>query len=242
MRALCQKLLIHFLVINGIVRRKEDLQKLVSKIALKKSVLIAIEGIDGAGKTTQSLILLERFREKGYPVVRLHEPTEGKWGKKIKDLAKNGRHKVTAEDELSLFYQDRLEDVENHINPALKKKNIVIMDRYYFSSVAYQSARGLEPDYIEEKNEKIAPKPDILIILDLKPETALRRIREKRNGTPNHFERIRYLERVRQIFLERFSNRAYVRVINGDDARSEQVIANEIWESLAPIIKEAEET
>ena len=107
---------------------------------LKKGVLIAIDGIDGSGKTTQTIILFERLRKNGYPVVHLHEPTEGVWGQKIKDLAANGRHRVTAETEFDFFFQDRLEDVEKNILPTLKKKKIVIMDRYYFSNVAYQGA------------------------------------------------------------------------------------------------------
>lgn len=215
---------------------------MVRHIPLKRGILIAIEGIDGAGKTTQSTMLYDKLKKKGYPVVRFHEPTNGIWGERIKDLAKNGRHKVNAEDELDFFYRDRLEDVEHNINPSLKEKKIVIMDRYYFSSIAYQGARGLDPNYVEEKNESIAPKPDILIILDLSPEAALKRIRQNRNETPNHFERIKYLEKVRQIFLKQFSNRPYVRIMNGDVARSEESIAQEILEIVLPIIANAEET
>jgi dTMP kinase len=208
---------------------------------MSKGVLIAIEGIDGAGKTTQSFMLFDKLCKKGYPVVHLHEPTDGVWGDKIKDLAKNGRHKVKAEEEMEFFYKDRLEDVTKNINPALKKRNIVIMDRYYFSSVAYQGARDIEPNYVESKNEEIAPKPDLLIILDLTPEAGLKRIREKRNGTPNYFERSRYLQKVRRIFLEQFKNRPYTRIIDGDDTRSVHVVAEEIWAVVQPIIAEAEE-
>jgi dTMP kinase len=218
------------------------LQEMTRRIELKKGILVAIEGIDGAGKTTQSILLTERLNKSEYPVVRFHEPTDGIWGDKIRDLAKNGRHKTNAEDELDLFYRDRLEDVQKNIAPSLKEKKIVIMDRYYFSSVAYQGARGLDPDYVEKKNEKIAPKPEVLIILDLTPEAALMRIRQKRNDTPNHFERTKYLEKVRQIFLEKFRNRPYVRIVKGDDTRSEQDVAQEIWEIVLPIVKKNEES
>jgi len=217
------------------------LLKTVERKLLKRGVLIAIEGIDGAGKTTQAKILLEKLLERGYSAVRLHEPTDGKWGKKIKELAKNGRHKTNPETELDFFYLDRLEDVENNIKPSLQKKEIVIMDRYYFSNVAYQSVRGLDPDYIEKRNEKIAPKPDITIILDLPPEVALKRIRHKRNVTPNHFERKKYLEAVRRIFLKQFSNRSNVRIINGDDTRSIPVVTSEILRIVEPVIRKFEE-
>lgn len=216
--------------------------EVVERKRLKRGVLIAIEGIDGAGKTTQAKILVETLTKKGYFVVGLHEPTGGKWGKKIKELARNGRHKTKPETELDLFYLDRLEDVGKNIRPSLQEKKIVIMDRYYFSSVAYQGERGLNPDYIEKKNETIAPIPDITIILDLDPEVSLKRIRHKRNVTPNHFERKKYLERVRQAFLRQFSNRPNIRIIDGDDTRPIQMVASDIWKMVEPIIKEAEET
>lgn len=209
---------------------------------LKKGVLIAIDGIDGSGKTTQTMILFERLRKNGYPVVHLHEPTEGVWGQKIKDLATNGRHRVTAETEFDFFFQDRLEDVEKNILPTLKKKKIVIMDRYYFSNVAYQGARGLDPTYIEKRNKEIAPEPDIFFLLDLTSKAALRRIRNKRKATPSYFERERYLENVRQIFLKQFKNRPNVIIIDGNETRSPNTIADEIWRMLEPILKEVEET
>lgn len=213
----------------------------IERKRLKHGVLIAVEGIDGAGKTTQAKILLDTLTQKGYDVIYLHEPTAGNWGRKIKELATNGRHKIKPETELEFFYLDRLEDVEKNIRPALQGKKIVIMDRYYFSNVAYQGARGLDPDLIERKNERIAPTPDITIILDLNPEVALKRIRYKRNETPNYFERKKYLERVRQAFLKCFSNRPNIKIIDGDDNRPIQMIASDIWKIVEPIVKEAEE-
>jgi dTMP kinase len=155
-------------------------------------------------------------------------------------LAKNGRHNATPEEEMNFFYQDRVEDVEKNIHPALKAEKTVIMDRYYFSNIAYQSARGLDPDIIEERNERIAPKPNLLIILDLTPQAALRRIKEKRNVQPNHFERLKHLEMIREVFLNRFKKRPYVKIVDGDDSRTESAIADEIWNVVKPIMKEAE--
>jgi dTMP kinase len=216
------------------------LEELREKATLRHGILIAIEGIDGAGKTTQSRLLLSRLTKEGYPVVCFHEPTAGKWGIKIKDLAKNGRHKTSPEEEMNFFYQDRVEDVEENILPALKDKKAIIMDRYYFSNIAYQSARGLDADTIENRNERIAPRPDLLIILDLTPQAALKRIKEKRNAKPNHFERLGHLEKIREVFLNRFKERSYVKIIDGDDARSETEIANEIWDIVKPLMRETE--
>lgn len=217
------------------------LETVKSKL-LKQGVLVAIEGIDGAGKTTQTKLLGQKLAAEGYPVVCLHEPTDGIWGKKIKDLVKNGRHGISPDVESDYFIFDRLEDVETNIMPSLQKKKIVIMDRYYFSNVAYQGARGLALNSIEKKNEKIAPTPDITIILDLEPEVALQRIRCKRpSSTPNHFERKKYLERVRQNFLKQFSNRPNVIIIEGDDTSTIPIVASKIWKIVEPIIRKLEE-
>jgi dTMP kinase len=213
------------------------LQELEARTILKKGFLIAIEGIDGAGKTTQTRMLNNKLCKKGYSAITFHEPTNGKWGEKIKELAKNGRHEVSKEDETNFFYQDRLEDVKNNIKPALKKKNVVIMDRYYFSNIAYQGVRGVNQDHIEKENEKIAPKPDILIILDITPEVALKRIREKRNNKPNHFERLEHLQKIREVFLKRFGERDYVKVVDGDDLHSETSISDEIWRIVEPLVE-----
>lgn len=218
------------------------LPEVASKRALKCGVLIAVEGIDGAGKTTQSRLLIEKLKEVGYPVIWLHEPTNGKWGQKIRDLAKNGRHNTTPEEELYFFYQDRIEDVNNNILPGLKEKNIVVMDRYYFSSIAYQGARGLDVTYVEKKNEEIAPPPDILVLLDISPTNSLKRIRASRPDGPNHFETREYLEKVRVFFLQNFSKRKYTLIIDGDGSRSEKEIFSDLWAKIQPKIKIFEES
>ena len=217
------------------------MQGAVNKKVLKRGILIAIEGIDGAGKTTQTSLLANKLKEQGYSVVSLHEPTDGKWGQKIREIAKSGRHTITPEEELDFFYQDRKEDVKCNINPALKEKQIVLMDRYYFSSVAYQGARGLDTEKIEKMNEEIAPKPDILLILDVKPSVSLQRIRRNRDDGPNEFEKIKHLEKSRAIFLDQFSERSYSKIIDGNGRRSADEIARNIWSTVEPTIRDAEQ-
>ena len=212
----------------------------IEKKQLKRGIIIALEGIDGAGKTTQAVLLYEKLKKSGYPVILLHEPTSGKWGKKIAELAKYGRDKIEAKTEFEFFYHDRIEDVEKNIEPSLKEKEIVVMDRYYFSSVAYQGARGLDPKIIEKENEKIAPKPDIAIILDLSAEVALSRITKKRNSEPNHFEKTKYLEKVRDIFLKIYENCPNAKIVKGDDTRTIEDIASEIWEIVYKIVSNEE--
>jgi len=202
---------------------------------LKTGILVAIEGIDGAGKTTQAKILRDILVQEGYNVSLFHEPTDGKWGQKIADLAKNGRHNTSPLTEFEFFYFDRKEDVEKHIKPALDRNEIVIMDRYYLSSVSYQGARGLDPDFIEKENMKIAPAPVLTVILDLSPRVALSRIKNMRTSKLNHFEREKYLNKVRKIFLKRFSNRSDVVVV--DATRTVDVIASQILNIIKPIVQ-----
>ena len=167
---------------------------------LNKGFLITIEGIDGVGKTSQAAMFSEYLRTKGLDVVELREPTDGFWGKKIRALSKDGRN-LSAKEECQWFLKDRIEDVENNIAPALKSGRIVIMDRYYYSNMAYQSALGLDINKIKAANEKFAPRPDLVVILDASPKTGLDRIQNKRKEALNYFETLEYQEKVRKIFL-----------------------------------------
>ena len=197
-----------------------------------KIVLIAIEGIDGAGKTTQAKILKKELEKRGYDVIGLSEPTKGKWGKKIKELSSRGKNPSTKQ-LFELFFLDREEDVNKNIIPALKKGQTVILDRYYMSSVAYQGAGGLDPAFIESENEKIAPKPDITIILDLPPKIAVERI-EHRKSEPDYFERLKFLTKVRSIFVERYASRPDVLLI--DSTQHQNIVSKKILEAVLKII------
>jgi len=197
-----------------------------------KRLLIAIEGIDGAGKTTQTKILKKELEKRGYDVIRLSEPTKGKWGKKIKELSTRGKT-PSAKELFKLFFLDRKEDVNKNIIPALKKGQTVILDRYYMSSVAYQGAGGLDPAFIESENEKIAPKPDITVILDLSPKIAVERI-ENRESKPDYFERLKFLTKVRSIFLERYASRSNVLIV--DSTQRPDIVSNKILETVLKVM------
>ena len=164
-------------------------------------MLIAVEGIDGSGKTTVVRFLIEELRKRGYDVVAFKEPTDSEYGRRIRQILKE--RKVSPEEELKLFIKDREFNVRNNILPALKSGKIVIMDRYYYSTIAYQGALGLDVEMIRKLNEQF-PKPDLVIILDVSPETALKRIKAKRR--PDRFEDLEYLRKVREIFLSLKNN------------------------------------
>ncbi|MBP1767772.1 MAG: thymidylate kinase, partial [Candidatus Aminicenantes bacterium] len=125
---------------------------------LKKGLLIVFEGIDGSGKSTQARRLVRRLGALGYGVVSLREPTRGKWGRAIKRRAKT-EGSLTPEEELDLFVKDRWENVRKNIKPALAAKKIAVLDRYYFSTIAYQGGKGIDPARIRRLNESFAVKP-----------------------------------------------------------------------------------
>jgi len=169
-----------------------------------RGLLIAVEGIDGAGKTTIANHLCDFISKKGYKCVVLKEPSESIYGRMIKSL----KSRPDPETEMELFLKDREMDVKDRILPALEEGKIVIMDRYYYSNIAYQSARGLNADRIRELNEKIAPKPDLVILLDLSPSKALERIKNREKLSI--FEEKDYLEKVRQKFREIADDRTVI--------------------------------
>lgn len=173
-------------------------------------MFIVIEGIDGTGKSTQAQQLAAWLREQGREVIVDYEPTLGVHGKKLRDSFVNGR--LAPEEELELFLADRREHVEQVIAPALAAGKTVILDRYYFSNMAYQGAVGFDPAEIRRLNEAFAPVPDLLFILDLDVDTALSRI-GGRGDTANEFEKRENLERCRDIFLS-LQDEPFARVID----------------------------
>lgn len=167
----------------------------------EKGVLIAFEGIDGTGKTTQIELLAEVLRRRGLQVVTTREPTDGQYGRKIRALYKD-RQSVTPEEELALFLDDRREHVAQVIAPALARGQVVLTDRYYYSTAAYQGAAGHDPQKIIAANELFAPVPDMVIMLEAPVSLGVHRVQKLRGETLNDFEQEGALARVARIFAE----------------------------------------
>ena len=166
---------------------------------MKRGILIIFEGIDGTGKSTQCGLLAKWLDAMQVPNIVLAEPTRGAWGMKIRKLLSDGRQGISPQEELSWFNNDRRDDIERNILPALKENMVVLMDRYYFSTAAYQGALGLDPDQIRLENEKFAPIPDRVLIFLASPEKCLERIESSR-GQKSAFEKLNYLINVQEIF------------------------------------------
>ncbi len=198
---------------------------------MAQGLFIVIEGIDGTGKSTQAKRLGEWFTAQGRNVVLSYEPTAGPWGKKIRETGATGR--LSPEDELQYFLNDRQQHVSELITPSLAAGKVVILDRYYFSTMAYQGLRGFDPQEIRRKNEAFAPIPDLVLIMDLDVDAALRRI-GARGDTANAFEKRENLERCREIFLT-LKDEDFVRVVNASGTLDE--ITNRVIEATSGCLK-----
>ena len=166
---------------------------------MNRGLLIVFEGIDGSGKSTQCRMLADLLNKKGIANISLAEPTRGKWGMKIRQLLAKGRNGISSNEELEWFMNDRREDVKQNIEPALKAGKVVLMDRYYFSTAAYQGALGFDPEKIRVDNERFAPIPDRVLIFHNSPEKSLERIESSREEK-SAFEKRDYLIEVQTIF------------------------------------------
>jgi len=197
---------------------------------LQKGILIVFEGIDGSGKSTQAEILLERLQEEDFDAVYFREPSKGKWGRKIKKKALHS-DSLSPEEELDLFQKDRRENVKKNLKPALKKKRVVILDRYYYSTIAYQGAKGIDEKLIRRMNEEFVVEPDLVFIFDIDPQKGLERI-ENRKKKDRLFEREDYLVKVREIFKS-FKGEKFVHI---DALKSKEEIRKEIEEIVLRII------
>jgi dTMP kinase len=194
--------------------------------------LIVLEGIDGTGKSTQSKLLAAALREQGHRVVLSREPTDGPFGRRLRESATTGR--LSPEEELQLFHQDRREHVETLIEPALQGGEIVILDRYYFSTMAYQGVRGFDPQEIRRVSEEFAPPPDLLLLLDLSLDTALARI-GVRDGEANEFEQRESLQHCSEIFHSVQDD--FVTIIDADQSIDE--IHAAILGTVASLLRKA---
>ncbi len=166
----------------------------------RRGYFIVIEGIDGSGKSTLARAVGAELERRGIPTVVSREPTDGPYGRKIREIARTGREGITPLEEADLFIADREEHVRDVILPALKTGKAVVLDRYYYSTLAYQGARGMNVAELIERHRRFAPEPDLLVILKIKVDTALERIRQSRGNKTDHFEEAQYLASVALIF------------------------------------------
>jgi len=186
------------------------------KRAPDTGLLVVLEGIDGTGKSTLARTLAAQLTLLGHDVVLSREPTDGPHGRRLRQSATLGR--LSAQEELETFIADRREHVASLILPSLAAGKVVVLDRYYFSTAAYQGSRGLDWRGILERNETFAPEPDLLLILEIDPARSLERI-QGRGDVANEFERLENLQKVDSVF--RALGRPYLRRLDATHSREQ---------------------
>lgn len=205
---------------------------------MKRNLFIALEGIDGSGKSTQVKLLSESLIKQGHKVYATFEPTDGPIGKIIRDIFS---HKMEADHRTiaGLFVADRLDHLLNKTNGILKKLEegyTVITDRYYFSSYAYHGIH-MSMDWVIEANSLSADllRPDLTIYIDISPEESMSRIKKGRNST-ELYETLDNLRNVRAKYLEAFGllkSKEHVFITDGN--RVSENIANDIWDAVSHV-------
>ena len=187
-----------------------------------KGMFIVFEGIDGSGKSSVCKRLAKEFDN----VVVTAEPTESKIGMLIRTMD------ISRETEALLFVADRA-DHTVQIKKWVDEGKIVICDRYYASTLAYQSAPlngpALPMEWLEALNEKVIIEPDMTFLFDIKPEVGLTRVSSR--GQTTKFEKQTYLENVRKNYLDIAKRKGFTII---DAERS----ANDVFKEILEKIKE----
>lgn len=204
-----------------------------------KGLFVTFEGIDGCGKTTQIELLSSDLKAEGIPYILIREPGGTLIGEKIRtillDKANTGMDERT---ELLLYEAARAQNVKEKIIPELDAGKVVICDRFFDSTIAYQGyARGLKLQDVDFLNNWSAYgiKPDITFLLDLDEQTAYRR----RHGRSDEEDRLEaegllFMKKVREGYLERSKEDKRFQVLSALDTPEEiyKKIRKTVWEVI----------
>jgi dTMP kinase len=202
----------------------------------RSGTFIVVEGIDGMGKSTQIARLAAYLEQRGHFVRRSREPTDSEYGCEIRRIAREGRDGVSLEQELDLFLKDREIDVRDNILPALEAGGIALVDRYFYSNIAYQGALGLDPERIRAANSPRFPTPDLMLLFDAPPQVGIERIRQGRGEANNQgYEQEAFLEQVRANFLA-MPDPEIIRI---DAARDEEAVAAQVQNAVDRVINKS---
>lgn len=201
---------------------------------MKRGKLVVFEGVDGSGKSTQLRRAAARLRARGLDVLETGEPTKGLWGRKIREMART-TDRAPRETELAWFIKDRREHMRDTVGPALEAGRIVLSDRSYFSTVAYQGARGFDPVRLLADSQAEFGRPDLALFFDLEPEVGLARVAARGGPHEPAFEELNYLEQVAEIFRS-LQLPEWVRI---DASRDEASVAREVDEAIDRLLADA---
>jgi len=186
---------------------------------------VSFEGIEGCGKTTQIALLSEYLKKHSIGHTITREPGGTAVGEGIRRILLNSETiHLTAASELLLFYASRSQNIQEKIKPALERNQMVICDRYYHASMAYQGyGRGIPLDFICKLTDLVCSpyRPDITFLLDIEPDVGLARARDRNHARAENegrfeAEDLEFYNRVRDGYLELASEDERIQIIYAD--------------------------
>ena len=210
-----------------------------------KPIFVALEGGDGAGKSTQAVMLVSKMTSMGLETKLVREPGTTPLGDHLREYLKSNR-RLSPRAELLLFGAARSQLVEEIIRPSLEKEVSVVSDRFAASSIAYQGhGRGIDPEKVREINDFATQMlyPRINILLDVPTTTGLWRARgtvERRAGAGERDLRFEqedgeFHQRIREGYLAQVAGNPEGWVVI-DAAMSKESVRNAIWERVAKLL------
>ena len=206
-------------------------------------IFVTFEGIDGSGKSTQANSLLRRIQEKGYNAVLFREPGGTRISEQIRQILLSTKHSEMAViTEVMLYSAARAQLTEEMIIPGLKENDIVVCDRYFDSTIAYQGyGRGISLEFIDALIKEAAKRvwPDITFLVDVDVELA-----EKRSGTLGRLDRIEmetveFKDTVIRGFREIASNDRD-RIVVLDGSQEVESLTDIAWERIESLLRQRE--
>ncbi|MDR0335345.1 MAG: dTMP kinase [Methanomassiliicoccaceae archaeon] len=196
---------------------------------MRKGLFIVFEGIDGSGKSS-CIEYVAKALEKDADIVRTSEPTKGKIGMLIR-----GSPELSPAAEALLFTADRAEHTLE-IKKWVEEKRTVLCDRYFASTVAYQSAdlngRSADRPWLLTMNLKVTVQPDITFLFDIDPKIGLERVEAR--GSKSKFERLEYLKDVRRNYLRLAKRYGFVII---DASRSKEEVSADVMGHILKLIR-----
>ncbi|MDO8740933.1 MAG: dTMP kinase [Candidatus Woesearchaeota archaeon] len=204
---------------------------------MQKGIFIVFDGMDGTGKSTNLYKSAEYIFEKTKQYTHLlltREPTYSPYGQELRKMLREEKDPLkNAKMCFELFIKDRKHHVDNMIAPALKSGQIVLMDRYKYSNIAFQQTQGIDKKELIEANAKFIV-PDLIIILDLDPEASLARI--KNRSETEKFENLEFMKKLRHNFLNLKKDLPNENIVIIDASKSREEVFNEIKKELDKVL------
>jgi dTMP kinase len=212
-----------------------------------KGCFITFEGTEGCGKSTQVKLLADRLRALGHRVRLLREPGGTPIGEEIRHTLKHSQnnHAMTSETELLLMNASRAQLVREIIRPALADGEIVLSDRFYDSTIAYQGyGRGLDLEKVKAVIDFAVgdTRPELTLFVHVPPEVSAERLRSRQATLPLELQRDRFEEADRQ-FFDRVA-KGYEAIFQAEPGRVKfingvqpvEAVCARIWEVVAPVL------